>query len=403
MSPQLIWLCDYYTHRTRHADPPQPKTEFGNTWIAARLPIVILAWFRFREWRGLPNPDIDHPLMKAHYAKAYPPRPFFSESILERVIARLRRDELSTLGDLEDATILEPKRWLILATRPEIEPYQSVPLTRYWAPGFKLWFDLPPGFVDRSLPEMLKFVEPDTGTEFRFSAYRNPGISVPDWAQIALSHFARSAPTAARVAARHRLPSWNWTGMAEEFRGTSDASPEPRHHFVAAGKSFWSLLVLHVVAKPEVFSAHGDLYRWLTEWKFGMGEPEAITLVPERHQDIPGFDRIAPDPSWMEAEKQFEIGLLHYHGSGKSEAAQVASRDRSLAAAWFERAAAQDHGKAQFNLAVLLKNGDGVPQDLSAALTWAKKSRSRGVERAAGLIREIETLARKAKPFWKIW
>jgi hypothetical protein len=266
-----------------------------------------------------------------------------------------------------------------------------------------LWIDLPPGWVERSTPELLKFLDIATGTECSFSAYRNPGISIMDWAEVALATVARRAPKALRVAERMRVPSWNWTGMAEEFLGSADGGADPRHAVVVAGKSFSTLLVMHLAAKPPVFSEQGAFYRWLMEWKIGMGTPEATAVVAERHQDIPGFERIAPDPRWVDAQQQFETGLRHYHGTGSSEAEQLASRDRTLAAAWFERAAAQDHGKAQFNLAMILKNGEGVPQDVPAALRWARKARLQGVERAPQLIRELEALARNAKPFWKIW
>jgi hypothetical protein len=48
LEDQLIWLCDYYTHRTREAN----GTEFGNDMLHTRFPAIVLAWFRLREQRG---------------------------------------------------------------------------------------------------------------------------------------------------------------------------------------------------------------------------------------------------------------------------------------------------------------------------------------------------------------
>lgn len=90
----LVWLCDYYTHRTRR----QQFLEFGNRNFLVRFPASILAWMRLREELGLPNPSIDHPLMKASYAKLPQKRPMYSDPLLEKVLTRLQREEMPDLG-----------------------------------------------------------------------------------------------------------------------------------------------------------------------------------------------------------------------------------------------------------------------------------------------------------------
>ncbi|MCP3025196.1 hypothetical protein [Cupriavidus basilensis] len=94
MQNALQWLCDYYTHRTVSKD----GVEFGNDLLHTRFPALVLAWFRLRESLGLTNPVIDHPLMRPHYAQLPPPQPFFTDDLLDGVIARLRREELPDLG-----------------------------------------------------------------------------------------------------------------------------------------------------------------------------------------------------------------------------------------------------------------------------------------------------------------
>jgi hypothetical protein len=105
MHDHLIWLCDYYTHRTRTAD----GTEFGNDLLHTRFPALILAWFRLREQLGLPIPEIDHPLMQPTYARLPPPEPFYTDELLEGVLARLRREEIPDLGEVHKDSEPEPE------------------------------------------------------------------------------------------------------------------------------------------------------------------------------------------------------------------------------------------------------------------------------------------------------
>lgn len=94
MQDYVIWLCDYYTHRTRRSD----WHEFQNDLLLTRFPALILAWQRLREIRGLENPFIDHPLMQPTYARLRPAMPFYTDSALEATLARLRREECRILG-----------------------------------------------------------------------------------------------------------------------------------------------------------------------------------------------------------------------------------------------------------------------------------------------------------------
>lgn len=94
MQDNLQWLCDYYTHRTAGKD----GTEFGNDLLHTRFPALILSWFRLRESLGLNNPIIDHPLMRPHYVYLPPPQPFYTDDLMDGVIARLRREEIPDLG-----------------------------------------------------------------------------------------------------------------------------------------------------------------------------------------------------------------------------------------------------------------------------------------------------------------
>jgi hypothetical protein len=91
----LVWLCDYYTHRTRH----QQFMEFNaGGSVLARFPTTVLAFVRMRQCLGLATPPIDHPLMKAPCSQLPPKRPVYTDPLLEKVLDRLRREELPDLG-----------------------------------------------------------------------------------------------------------------------------------------------------------------------------------------------------------------------------------------------------------------------------------------------------------------
>ncbi|WP_200873240.1 hypothetical protein [Burkholderia sp. A1] len=96
MQDHIIWLCDYYTHRTRRSE----WHEFQNDLLLTRFPALILAWQRLREVRGLENPPIDHPLMLSSYAKLRPAMPFHTDPVLAAVLARLRREGMPDLGSV---------------------------------------------------------------------------------------------------------------------------------------------------------------------------------------------------------------------------------------------------------------------------------------------------------------
>lgn len=106
MHDQLVWLCDYYTHRTRAAD----GTEFGSDLLHTRFPATILAWFRLREQLGLINPIIDHPLMQPDYVQLPSPQPFYSDELLDAILARLRYEEIPNLGDMPKEPLDSPLR-----------------------------------------------------------------------------------------------------------------------------------------------------------------------------------------------------------------------------------------------------------------------------------------------------
>ena len=56
---------------------------------------------------------------------------------------------------------------------------------------------------------------------------------------------------------------------------------------------------------------------------------------------------------------------------------------------WYTKAAEQGDARAQHNLAVCFKNGQGVEQDLEQAMTWYKKSAAQGYARAVQALEKL--------------
>lgn len=89
--PCLLAACDRHTHQVRR-DTQKDFYDFQNVGLT-RTPIEILFLFRLREWEGLQNPLLDHPLMARPFDKLPPEQavPEFDE-LMQGVLKRARED-----------------------------------------------------------------------------------------------------------------------------------------------------------------------------------------------------------------------------------------------------------------------------------------------------------------------
>lgn len=93
------------------------------------------------------------------------------------------------------------------------------------------------------------------------------------------------------------------------------------------------------------------------------------TSIP--HEHVPLY-RAALEGS---AEAQFELGLLFEYG-------RDVNQDDSIAADWYEMAAAQQFSNAQYRLAILFDNGWGIEADQKKAFTLYESAAQNGHELA---------------------
>jgi TPR repeat protein len=66
-----------------------------------------------------------------------------------------------------------------------------------------------------------------------------------------------------------------------------------------------------------------------------------------------------------QAEAQYNVGLLYYHGHGVDQ-------DREATVLWYRKAAEQGYRRAQYELAAMLDEAEGVEEDLIEAYAWFK-------------------------------
>jgi TPR repeat protein len=77
-----------------------------------------------------------------------------------------------------------------------------------------------------------------------------------------------------------------------------------------------------------------------------------------------------------DAEAQYRLARMYYHGEGV--------RDDAQAAKWYRLAAEQEHVKAQNNLALMYEEGRGVEQDDAEAVRWYRRAAEQGLVTAQG-------------------
>lgn len=91
-----------------------------------------------------------------------------------------------------------------------------------------------------------------------------------------------------------------------------------------------------------------------------------------------------------DAHAQYMIGSCYDDGDGGVPGGKA---DKGQAAIWYRKAAEQGYAKAQNNLGILYKRGEGVPQSYEEAAKWYEKAAQQGNQYAQfNLGNLIETL-----------
>lgn len=131
--------------------------------------------------------------------------------------------------------------------------------------------------------------------------------------------------------------------------------------------------------------------RSLSEMGVSLGQDNRghLELWPER-QDMPGLTRLVTHNNLKVGNRLLDTGVDYYCGWGNTPEEQQASQDKAYAAELFERAAELGIAAAQYNMALVLSNGEGVPQDLDAAIMWCRKASDQAFEEAIILLEQLK-------------
>jgi uncharacterized protein len=89
-----------------------------------------------------------------------------------------------------------------------------------------------------------------------------------------------------------------------------------------------------------------------------------------------------------DAESQYDLAYLYYKAGSDPLIIGVA-QSYKLAAQWYRKAALQGHTRAQYNMAVLHLQGEGVERDPLEAYAWLLHSSRAGHEPSLVLIKEL--------------
>ena len=100
------------------------------------------------------------------------------------------------------------------------------------------------------------------------------------------------------------------------------------------------------------------------------------------------FKLLKPLAEQGNADAQYNLGLMYYHGEG-------VRKDDKEAVKWLRKAADQGFAIAQHNLGVMYQNGEGVLQDYKKAHMWFNIALANGSRKADEF---IEIITRRMTP-----
>ena len=93
----------------------------------------------------------------------------------------------------------------------------------------------------------------------------------------------------------------------------------------------------------------------------------------ERGDYAQAMNLLRPLAAQGDARAQFNLGVMYRHGEGVPQDAQEA-------VTWYRKAAEQGYAPAQYNLGVMYRHGQGVPQDAQEAVKWYRRAAEQGHE-----------------------
>lgn len=140
-------------------------------------------------------------------------------------------------------------------------------------------------------------------------------------------------------------------------------------------------------------------YRWLAK-AASQGHPDAcykwacysssFTYKPRKTEDDNRRLRIKA-ARLGSVDSQFGLGVCYATGDW------AGPKDSAKAAQWYAKAAHRGHAEAQYNLGMMLSDGEGIRKNTKRALYWLRQSVAGGYTYAAKVLRQLRRQQRKQR------
>jgi hypothetical protein len=153
-----------------------------------------------------------------------------------------------------------------------LDDFSKLKLRKFLSRGFGLILKAPKSWQDRSDENFFQVVDPETGTQFTASGYKNSGASLQQWSEARLAVVDHEMPYLSQVKAPYSATGINWTGIAAEYRGIFPDVEEKSHYLVLCLHTEKMVISLTVTAQADLFAQNEALYRWLLEKQLDMVE-----------------------------------------------------------------------------------------------------------------------------------
>jgi len=277
--PILLVACDEHTQRCRGRAPYGIFFDFSY-W--SRTPIEILLLFKLRQLSGLPNPQLDHPLMTKPLGVLPPEVAFEPDDLIKRVRARMMQDGFdedaifaevcreSPAGSASRAAVpAADAKHRFSPTAPPIPRWSGdvlkLKLREFVSPAFGMVFKAPESWQGTSKGLLFGVHDPQADIQFTASAYAIQVISVEDWATLRFLAVDSKMPYLKQVIAPYELKGKGWSGIAAEYQGTFPNEDFETCYLVLCLKNGEIWISFTRVASAQTFAENEGLYRWLLQ------------------------------------------------------------------------------------------------------------------------------------------
>lgn len=267
IAPLCLAVCDVHTQ------------VYGDHAVLSGglVPYEILMLFRLREWAGLANPVLDHPLMAPPFDRLPATSVMWSHPDPELLAAyeRLKRD-----GFDEDAIvrmILEDEHdteTYVLENLPEMRE-NALRLRTFSSPELGVWIELPTAniFGWEAVPELSgdrQWVLQNKMLDCGLSVWGigNPGNTLDQWAELRHREVIRIGLRPLNNP--RNISGLNWDGVLRKYRGMPAGATREQWLWVLCIATSKRLISVDLTYTAKTMNSEYRVFEWLLRTKLGL-------------------------------------------------------------------------------------------------------------------------------------